>query len=117
MQSRFKKKDFFGFNDITVSSAVIVQSSNLCAGPSLRTRISFFLLSVCINKLWSTPKITTFLPYSQFANENCKRASNQILKPLNPNLSGSTFSYNFTAPHKQLPSLNVVFKSFDRVSY
>ena len=65
----------------------------------------------------STQKITTFLTYSQFSNENCKRASNQILKPLNPNLSGSTFSYNFTAPHKQLPSLNVVFKSFDRVSY
>ena len=37
-------------------------ASNLSLGPSLRTKISFFLLSTCTNELISTPKIIEFLP-------------------------------------------------------
>ena len=38
--------------------------SNPCVGPFPKIRISFFLLSVFIYELVSTPKIITFLPTS-----------------------------------------------------
>ena len=51
-------------------------------GPSSRTRIFFFLLSVCLYKLFFIPKTTSFLSNYPIDNENCERASNSIPKPL-----------------------------------
>ena len=61
-----------------LASAVIVVSANHCIGPSLRAKISFFLLSTCREELLSTQKIMTFLPELPSGNENYKRASNPI---------------------------------------
>ena len=43
-------------------SAVDVRSPNPCLGPILRINLSFSLLSVCTDKLISTPKIVAFSP-------------------------------------------------------
>ena len=43
------------------TSAVIVVSSYPCVGPSPRTNTPFLLLSICINGLFSTPKIITII--------------------------------------------------------
>ena len=40
------------------ADAVIVVTSNPCVAPLPRTKISFFLLSICTVQLLSTPKIT-----------------------------------------------------------
>ena len=47
-----------------LASTDIALSSNLYDGPSPRTRISFYQLSVCTDKLFPTPIIITFLPNS-----------------------------------------------------
>ena len=61
-----------------LASAVIVALSNLLAEFLPRTRISFSLLSVCIDELLSTPKIIIFLPHSPFI-EKFERVPNRIL--------------------------------------
>ena len=58
-----------------LTSVVTVELSNPSVSLSPRTRISFFLLSVCFDELLFTPKIT-FLTHSLIGNENCERASN-----------------------------------------
>ena len=52
-----------------LACTVIVVSSNPPADPSPRTIISSFLLSVCSDKLLSTLKIVTFLPYLSFTEK------------------------------------------------
>lgn len=82
-----------------LASADNVASSNQSVGLSLRTS-NFFLLSACMEKLSSTPKITTFSPYRPYDKENYERASNPIPYPLYPYLFGSAFLAKFTAPNK-----------------
>ena len=60
------------------ASEVIVVLSNPCVGRLQRTKILFFLLSVCTYELLSTPKIRTFLPQSKFGKEKRERESNAI---------------------------------------
>ena len=57
-------------------SAVNVVSSNPRVGTIPRIKTSFFLLSLCTDKLISIPKIMTFLPMLPSGNENSGRKSN-----------------------------------------
>ena len=59
-----------------LASAVILVSSNPCVGPSTRTKIYFFLLSICTEKLLLTPK--TFLSQSKPRNKKGEQESNPI---------------------------------------
>ena len=43
--------------------------------------MSFFLLSVCVDELFSTPKIETFLPQLKFGIKKHERKSNPIPYP------------------------------------
>ena len=61
-------------------SAVNVVPSNACVEPSLRIRISFFLLSICTEELISTPKIMQFLP-NPLPTENFPFLSNAMPYP------------------------------------
>ena len=54
----------------------MVIHSHLCVGPSPRTKISFFSLSICIEKLLSPPKIKTILPQSGPGSEKREQESN-----------------------------------------
>ena len=68
-----------------LDSAVIVVSSNLCAGPSPKTKVSFFLLSICTDELMSIPKIIAFLPNIWKGNQNLevkKVSENRIYNPI-----------------------------------
>ena len=58
------------------ASTVIVLSFYLRVGPSPRTNMYFFLLSICIDELLSTPKITTFLPQSKLGSEKSEQELN-----------------------------------------
>ena len=80
LQCRLKQIFFLDFLVLTgyLASTIIVVPSNLSPGPSPRTRIFLFPLSVCLDELLSTPKITKFLPHSPISNENCERALNLI---------------------------------------
>ena len=55
--------------------------STHCVGPSPKTKISFFLLSICTKELFLALKITTFLPQSKPRNEKSERESNPIPYP------------------------------------
>ena len=72
-----------------LASAVIAVSSNFYIGPSPRTNIPFFLLSVCTDELLSTSKITTFLSQSKPWYEKSERKSNSIPYPEKEYLSES----------------------------
>ena len=61
-----------------LASTVIIVSSNVSFGPSPRTRISFFLLSKCTDKLLSTSKITTFWPISPRGNKTSEHTTNLV---------------------------------------
>ena len=63
------------------ASDVIVVSCYTCVGPLPRTRISFLLLSLWKDEVFSTPKITTSLPQSKFGNEKSKWELNPITYP------------------------------------
>ena len=43
--------------------------SNPCVGRSPRNKISFFVLPICTDELWSIPKIIAFLPQSNFGSK------------------------------------------------
>ena len=75
-------------------SAVILVSSYPCLGPLPRTKISFFLLSICSDELLSAQKIITFLPQSKFGSEKSERESNPIPCPDEEHLSRSPFLIN-----------------------
>ena len=53
-----------------IASAVNVVSSNPCAGPSPRIKISFPLLSIYTDKFTSAPHTIAFFPMLPSANEN-----------------------------------------------
>ena len=72
-----------------------------CVGPSLRIRMSFFLLSICTEKLISTPKIITLLPNPPLGCEKTPFQSNPIPYPHYLYLLVSAFLVILTAPNKQ----------------
>ena len=55
-----------------LAAPIMAVSSNSCAGISPRTKIYYFLLPICNDKLLSTPKIIAFLLQSKFGNEKSK---------------------------------------------
>ena len=61
----------------------------------------FFLLSMWVEKLISTPEINTFWPNSTPGNEKLDLLSNPTPEPEYPYLSISAFSVKVTAPNKQ----------------
>ena len=63
------------------ASAITTVSSNPCVWPSPRTKIYFFLLSICNDELLSTQKIIALLPQSKFGNEKSERELNSTLYP------------------------------------
>ena len=90
--------------------------SNPCAGPSPRIKISFFLLSICIDELISALKIMKFFPVLPSGNENSECKSNPIPQPVYTYLIGSAFLANLTPPNKQSFKVKSVFKPCDHVS-
>ena len=62
--------------------------------------MSFFLLSISVDELISTPKIITFLPIL-LATEKNVFLSNSIPYPEYPYLSIPAFLVNLTDPNKQ----------------
>ena len=73
--------------------------SNLCVGPFPKNKLSFFLLSIFVDELISTPKIITFLPNPVPGNEKLICLSDPIPQPEYPYLSISAFLVNVTAPN------------------
>ena len=61
-----------------LASPVIVVISYPCVGPSPRTKASFFLLSICTDELFSTPKIIAFLPQSKLGKGKSNGESSRI---------------------------------------
>ena len=62
--------------------SVMAVSSNPSTGPSPKTEISFYLLSVCVEEPLSVPNIITFLPNPlPSQNENFPRASKKVPYP------------------------------------
>ena len=66
--------------------------------------MSFFLLSIFVNKLRSTPKIITFLPVSLPIEKDIS-LSNPMPYPEYPYLSISEFLVSLTEPNKQFSSV------------
>ena len=98
-------------------TTAVVAPSSASVDPLPKTKISFFLLSVCADELLSTLKITAFLAHSPFTNEKPERALNPILLPHYPYLSGSAFLVDIAAPNKQSPGVKSVFKSPHLICY
>ena len=84
-----------------IFSAVKV-CSNPCVGPFPRTNKSFFLLSMCAEKLISTPKINTFWSNPPPGNKKLDLLSNPIPYPEYPFLLILAFLVKVTVPNKQL---------------
>ena len=61
-------------------------------------------------------KIIRFFPMLSSVHENSTHESNPMSQLLYLYLSGSAFLFSFTAPNKQLLSVQSAFKSFDHVS-
>ena len=78
--------------------------SNPCVGPLPKIKISFFLLSIFVDELMSTPKIITFLPNPIPGDEKLPCLSNPIPYPEYLYLSLSAFLVRLTAPNKQFSS-------------
>ena len=92
--------------------------SNLCVSPFPRTNMSFFLLSMCAEKLISTQKINTFWPNPPPGNGKLDLLWNPIPYPEYPYLSISEFLVRVTAPNnafcnvgKLLPMAAILFNS------
>ena len=79
-------------------------SSNPCVGPLPRIKMSFFLLSIFVDQLISTPKIITFLPVS-LPIEKDVFLLNPTPYPEYPYLSISEFLVSLTEPNKQFSSV------------
>ena len=86
---------FFSVKLIEYIFSALRVVSNPCVGPIPRIKMSFFLLSIFVDELISTPKIITFLPIS-LPIENKVFLSNPIPYPEYPYLSISSFLVN---PH------------------
>ena len=70
--------------------------------------------SICTDELFSTPKITLFLPQSKLENEKSKRESKPY--PKWEYWSGSVFIVSIAAPNKQAFRVKSAFKSCDHLS-
>ena len=71
------QKNFFDLVKLIEHLASAV-SPNSCIGSSPRTKISFFLLPVCVDERFSTSKTIILLPQSIFENKKCDCESNPI---------------------------------------
>ena len=78
--------------------------SNPCVGPFPRIKISFFLLSIFVDELISTPKIIRFL-LTPLPNEKRPCLSNPNKQSEYSYLSISVFLVNLTAPNEQYCSV------------
>ena len=67
--------------------------------------MSFFLLSIFVDELISTPKIITLRPNSVPGNEKLPCLSNSMPYPEYPYLSMSAFLVKLTAPNEQFSSV------------
>ena len=101
MQAQTEYFILFSKSNEYIFSADSVCSSP-CVGPSPRIKISFFLLSIFVDELISTPKIITFLPVAPLTCEKSRCLSNPLPHPKYLYLSISTFLVNLIAPNKQL---------------
>ena len=79
--------------------------SNPYVGPLPKIKIYFFLLSVFVDELMSTPKIITFLPILVPGNEKLPCLSNPVPYPEYPYLLMSAFLVRLTAPNKQFSNV------------
>ena len=79
--------------------------SNPWVGPFPRIKKHFFLLSIFVDELISTPKIITFLLNPAPGNEMLPCLSNPIRYPEYLYLSTSAFLVKVTAPNKQFSSV------------
>ena len=64
-----------------LASAITTVSSNPCVWRSPRTKIYFFLLSICNDELLSTQKIIALLPQSKCGKEKSEQQLNSTLYP------------------------------------
>ena len=79
--------------------------SNHCVRFLPRVKISFFLLSIFVDELISTPKIITFLPVSPLVCEKYPCLSNPVPYPQDLDLLILAFLVKLTAPKKQFSSV------------
>ena len=79
--------------------------SNPCVRPLPKIKMFFFLLSIFIDELISTPKIITFLHNPVPENEKLPCLSNPIPYPEYFYLLISAFLFKVTPPNKQFPSV------------
>ena len=79
LQWRIKQNFICDFEKLInyLASSLIIVWFNSCVDPSPRNKIFVFLLSICIEELLLTSKIT-FLPQSKTGFEKVKRGSNPI---------------------------------------
>ena len=70
---------------------------------------------VCVDKLFCTTKITTFLSKSKFGIEKSECESTLMLHPDKGYLSESAFLVSVTASNKQLFNVKLLLKSRDQV--
>ena len=78
MQAQTKFFVFFSVKLIEDIFSALSLCSNPCAGPFLRIKISFFLLSIFVGEPTSTPEIITFLPNPAPGKEKLPCLSNPI---------------------------------------
>ena len=71
---------------------------------------------VCVDKLFCTTKITTFLSKSKFGIDKSECELTLILHPDKGYLSESAFLVGATASNKQLFNVKLVLKTRDQVS-
>ena len=91
--------------------------SHPCVGPFLTIKVSFFLLSIFVYELISTPKILTFLPNPVPENEKLPCLSNPIPNPKYLYLSMPTFLVKVTAPNKQFYWLSRILAEVNASTY
>ena len=70
-----------------------------------KSKCFFFLLSIFVDELMSTPKIVTFRPNPTQGNEKLPCLSNPIPYPEYPYLFMPAFLVKATAPNKQFSSV------------
>ena len=90
------------------ASVVNVVTSNPCAGPLPRIKISFLLLSIWADELISTPRMITFLSTLPSGKEYSPQESNLMPWPVYLYLSRCVFLVSFTDPNQQLHSVKWV---------
>ena len=76
----------------------------------------FYLLSICTDQVFHTPKIIAFLPQSKLGSKKRELELNSILYPEWEYLSQSAFLVKLTAPKKQSFTVKSPFKSCDLLS-